>query len=197
MERLFKVEVCDRCGGSLEDGRIMSMYNTQIICMKCKAKERQRADYDEAVKADQEAIKAGNYNFPGIGLKPESETAIKDNTMDKDYLINLIKRAGEVAPATLTAAEREFLNKAWSDRTDEEKAPFYEAWREMPGTIEQAAANIPADIIKSVSRTVNLIITTMQDNGVTNMELESISIMELSAALEYEASRHQDGAQAE
>ena len=74
MERLFKVEVCDRCGGSLEDGRIMSMYNTQIICMKCKAKERQRADYDEAVKADQEAIKAGNYNFPGIGLKPERET---------------------------------------------------------------------------------------------------------------------------
>ena len=177
MERLFKVEVCDRCGGSLEDGRIMSMYNTQIICMKCKAKERQRADYDEAVKADQEAI--------------------KDNTMDKDYLINLIKRAGEVAPATLTAAEREFLNKAWSDRTDEEKAPFYEAWREMPGTIEQAAANIPADIIKSVSRTVNLIITTMQDNGVTNMELESISIIELAAALEYEASRHQDSAQAE
>ena len=109
--------------------------------------------------------------------------------MDREYLIELIKRAGEVAPATLTAAEREFLNKAWSDRTDEEKAPFYEAWREMPGTIEHAAADLPADNIKDAANVVSAIINTMTNNGATNSEIETISIMELLATLEYEAGR--------
>lgn len=59
---------CDRCGGSLEGGRIMSMFNEQCICMNCKEKERQRADYNKAVEADHEQIKQGNYNFKGIGL---------------------------------------------------------------------------------------------------------------------------------
>ena len=46
-------------------------------------------------------------------------------------------------------------------------------------------------------RSKNLVYRIGKPFKVTNMELESISIMELSAALEYEASRHQDGAQAE
>ena len=77
MDKFFTQEFCDRCGGSLKDGRIMSMYNNDCICMKCKEKERQRADYSDAVKADHDAIKAGNYNFLGIGFKeiqPERET---------------------------------------------------------------------------------------------------------------------------
>lgn len=57
---------CDRCGGSLKGGRIMSMYNTDCICLMCKDKEKKRDDYDEAVKADHEEIKKGNYNFKGI-----------------------------------------------------------------------------------------------------------------------------------
>lgn len=68
MERIFTVTKCDRCGGSLDDGRIMSMYNTDIICMKCKTEETKRDDYKRAVEADHAEIRRGNYNFGGIGL---------------------------------------------------------------------------------------------------------------------------------
>lgn len=67
MDRFFTQETCDRCHGSLADGRIMSMFNNDCICLKCKDEERQRKDYKTAVQADHEAIKRGNYNFPGIG----------------------------------------------------------------------------------------------------------------------------------
>ena len=58
---------CDRC---YEDTNIttMSMFNTQIICMECKKKERKRPDYKRAVDADNEQIRQGNYNFKGVGL---------------------------------------------------------------------------------------------------------------------------------
>lgn len=77
MDKFFTQEFCDRCGGSLEDGRIMSMYNNDCICMKCKEAERQRPDYEVAVKADHDAIKAGNYNFAGIGFT-ETYKQMKD-----------------------------------------------------------------------------------------------------------------------
>lgn len=51
----------------------MSMFNEQIICLKCKGKERGRADYKDAVNADIAEIKKGNHNFEGIGLKEEGE----------------------------------------------------------------------------------------------------------------------------
>jgi len=68
MDKFFKQTTCDRCGGSLKSGRIMSMYNTDCICMACKEKETKWNDYDSAVKADHKQIKSGNYNFEGIGL---------------------------------------------------------------------------------------------------------------------------------
>ena len=45
------------------------MYNEQVICMVCKEKERQRPDYHEAVEAELDAVRHGNRNFKGIGLK--------------------------------------------------------------------------------------------------------------------------------
>lgn len=68
MDRMFIITKCDRCHGSLEKGRIMSMYNEDIICMECKRKERQRDDYYTAVEADHAEIRKGNYNFKGIGF---------------------------------------------------------------------------------------------------------------------------------
>jgi len=40
---------CQRCGIELkpEDKRILSVYDHQPICMKCKAEEEQREDYAE------------------------------------------------------------------------------------------------------------------------------------------------------
>lgn len=66
MDRFFTQKYCDRCGGSLESGRIMSMFNTDCICLSCKEKEMTRTDYKHAVKAEQEEIKKGNYNYKGI-----------------------------------------------------------------------------------------------------------------------------------
>ncbi|MDE6604801.1 MAG: gamma-glutamylcyclotransferase [Clostridia bacterium] len=69
MDTFFSQRYCDRCGHSLEGGRIMSMYNTDCICMECKRKERENADYKTACEADRKAIKNGDFNFNGIGLK--------------------------------------------------------------------------------------------------------------------------------
>jgi hypothetical protein len=66
MDKFFSQKFCDRCGASLENGRIMSVFKTDCICLECKEKEHNLPGYDEAVKADQEEIKKGNYNYKGI-----------------------------------------------------------------------------------------------------------------------------------
>ncbi len=70
MSDIFSATHCDRCGKKLTS-RIMSMYNTDIICMECKDAERKRADYHKAVEAENAQIRMGNYNFEGIGYKEE------------------------------------------------------------------------------------------------------------------------------
>jgi hypothetical protein len=47
----------------------MSMFNTEDICMDCKSAEEMRPDYKDAVETGNAAIRSGNYNFPGIGLR--------------------------------------------------------------------------------------------------------------------------------
>lgn len=64
MDKFFTQKNCDRCGESLKEGRIMSMYNEDCICLRCK--ERKRSDYKEAVEAEYEEVKKGNYNYKGI-----------------------------------------------------------------------------------------------------------------------------------
>ncbi|MFA5375885.1 MAG: gamma-glutamylcyclotransferase [Dehalococcoidia bacterium] len=56
---------CQRCG---KEGRsyIMSMFNEDLICMDCKKKETKQPGYEEARRAEHEAVKSGNYNFKGI-----------------------------------------------------------------------------------------------------------------------------------
>lgn len=67
MDKFFTQKYCDRCGGSLEGGRIMSMFNEECICMKCKDEERKEKNYKKAQDAEHEEVKKGNYNFKGIG----------------------------------------------------------------------------------------------------------------------------------
>ena len=66
MDRFFSQKTCDRCGGSLSGGRIMSMYSTECLCLDCKEKEKDRADYQAAVKAELDEVKKGNLNYKGI-----------------------------------------------------------------------------------------------------------------------------------
>lgn len=65
-DNFFSKTKCDRCGGSLAGGRIMSMFNTDCICMKCKDEERKDPEYAKAEEADIQQIRQGNYNYQGI-----------------------------------------------------------------------------------------------------------------------------------
>ena len=67
MDKFFKKECCDRCGGSLEKGRIMSIFNEDCICLRCKDKETKDKNYERAREAEYQEVKKGNYNFKGIG----------------------------------------------------------------------------------------------------------------------------------
>ena len=70
-DRFFTVAKCDRCGASLKCGRIMSMFNTDCICMDCHKKERNLPEFKHAVDAEIDEIRRGNYNFKGIGYPTE------------------------------------------------------------------------------------------------------------------------------
>ena len=60
---------CDRCGKPTQV-IIMSMFNTENICLNCKDKEEKHPKFREAVDAELKQMKRGNYNYAGIG-KPE------------------------------------------------------------------------------------------------------------------------------
>jgi hypothetical protein len=59
---------CDRCARETI-AVIMSMFNTEDLCLDCKDRERLDPRYPEAVAADEAAMRAGNYNFKGIGRR--------------------------------------------------------------------------------------------------------------------------------
>lgn len=73
MDKFYTQKTCDRCGGSLKGGRIMSMLNTDCLCLACKKKEKEHPHYKEAVKAELEEVKKGNYNYEGL-LKEQKIT---------------------------------------------------------------------------------------------------------------------------
>lgn len=73
MDKFFTQKTCDRCGGSLEDGRIMSMLNTDCLCLNCKNKEKQHPQYKEAAEAELAEVRQGNYNYQGL-LKEQKIT---------------------------------------------------------------------------------------------------------------------------
>lgn len=67
-DRFFTQSTCDRCGGSLNGGRTMSMFNEDCICMACAKAERERKDYEAARATERAAVAGGGLNFKGIGL---------------------------------------------------------------------------------------------------------------------------------
>ena len=64
----FTKTTCDRCGKPLNGVRTMSMFNTETICMECAEAERKRPDYEAAHAAEVAAVRAGDFNFKGVGL---------------------------------------------------------------------------------------------------------------------------------
>jgi len=57
---------CQRCGLETKV-HTTSIFNTQDICLLCKAEEKQHPKYNEARLTELEEVKKGNYNFEGIG----------------------------------------------------------------------------------------------------------------------------------
>lgn len=70
---------CERCGKETLM-TIMSMFNTQTICMECKEEETNRPDYDVACQVETDEVKRGNLNFPGIGLRSIAFVRSQDKT---------------------------------------------------------------------------------------------------------------------
>lgn len=73
LDRMFP-KFCQRCGSEMR-GSIMSTFNTQIICFDCKDQEMKHPDYERAREAEMEAVRRGDYNFPGIGWTPIPKTS--------------------------------------------------------------------------------------------------------------------------
>lgn len=58
---------CHRCC-AVTTVTTMSRFNTDTICMSCEEDERLAPGYREACRAESDAVRSGDYNFPGIGL---------------------------------------------------------------------------------------------------------------------------------
>lgn len=68
-DNFLEAKNCQRCGRPFDHGgRIMSMFNTDCICIPCHEAERLRSDYGKALEAEREAVARGDFNFRGIGL---------------------------------------------------------------------------------------------------------------------------------
>jgi len=63
------MQTCARCHEQTRT-TLMSRFNTERLCPACIARERAHPKYAEAEAAEIAAVRAGDYNFPGIG-KPE------------------------------------------------------------------------------------------------------------------------------
>lgn len=62
-------QACDRCGDETLV-TTMSYFNTEVICMNCDKRERRHPGFKTAREAEEKAVRAGDYNFPGVG-KPD------------------------------------------------------------------------------------------------------------------------------
>lgn len=57
---------CQRCRSAVTS-YTMSRFNTDLICEDCEVKERNHPQYAKAQQTEEAAVRAGNFNFPGIG----------------------------------------------------------------------------------------------------------------------------------
>ena len=62
---------CDRCRKET-DITMMSMFNTETLCLDCKDAEEKDPRYEAACQAEAEACLRGDFNFPGIGRNPRA-----------------------------------------------------------------------------------------------------------------------------
>lgn len=61
---------CKRCGNDTGSGTT-SYFNTDWICLECQTRERAHPAFAAAQAAEEAAVKAGDFNFPGVGCPPD------------------------------------------------------------------------------------------------------------------------------
>ena len=78
---------CKRCGRKAHSF-LTSVFNSQMICVECDAEERLHPAYQEAIRAENDEISKGNYNFDGVGLPKDLKMkyGIKDEKDEFDWL---------------------------------------------------------------------------------------------------------------
>lgn len=69
--------VCQRCNKE-SIATITSKFNTETICFDCKDDETKAPGYKAASQAEIAACRAGNYNFPGVGLSAADNTFLAE-----------------------------------------------------------------------------------------------------------------------
>lgn len=74
---ILKNQICDRCHQPTAT-TIMSMFNTDILCLDCKKAEEKHPLYNLARKKEREALLRGDRNFPGIGWPPKEQEESND-----------------------------------------------------------------------------------------------------------------------
>ena len=65
--------ICDRCH-TPASMKIMSKFNTDMICPTCDRYERGHSQYRHACQAEEISVRKGDMNFPGIGLPDDFNT---------------------------------------------------------------------------------------------------------------------------
>ena len=69
---------CARCGCET-DTTIMSMFNTDIICMACKEKETKESSYKFAREKERRKVMNGNTNYSGAGEPSALNKAVEES----------------------------------------------------------------------------------------------------------------------
>ena len=68
---------CQRCGEETNTFT-MSWFTTESICMDCSDEENNHPDIKVAKAVESAHVKAGNYNYPGIGWPGNEKRVILD-----------------------------------------------------------------------------------------------------------------------
>ena len=72
----YPPDTCVRCGGRLTVSTVSRM-NTDWICIECCQDEQLCPGYDAARKAEDEAVRTGNYNLPSVRLSPDDQAFLR------------------------------------------------------------------------------------------------------------------------
>lgn len=73
---------CQRCGAKTLASS-MSRFNTEMCCMECLADEKLAPGYAAAAKAEEDQVRAGNYNFRGVGLSLEDRAFLVERRANR------------------------------------------------------------------------------------------------------------------